>query len=244
MFIVIFWLYTNDFFVSKKNNKTVVLNREQINLYKKQKDTTMESGIQNRKKYQEAVARYKDCHYMRPVENLQDLIIQLRASVYVDCIQKHSTQELQDIWGIKIFEVQDSKQFSENRIHAYGDQLESYQQAVNKPYQYPNDAYIVTRVYEGQKGHLYITANKDYIHRYKGFNQWIPIKIDNSGWNFSMTEFEEGTELPEQQKKLPGFIESATNYFYPLSNGRVVLSFSLPSLENNYVQEIKVKVVN
>ncbi len=184
-----------------------------------------------------------ECKYLAKVKNLLDLVKQLRASAYNNCLQKISTKELEIIWGITIHEINyDQLYIDSHRTESI--YTESYRQELNKPYHQPNDAYVVLRIHKKQFDTLEITATKDYLRQFKGLNQWIPFKPDNGGWGMTEIETSEDVEY-KKPDLLAGFIEPSTIYYYPGDiRAPVKVGFTVEALENNYVNKIKASIMN
>ena len=186
------------------------------------------------------VSQYKDCKYLNKVENLQELLIQLMKSAYTDCLQKNNTKQLENIWGVNIFEVSHDNFYVQGH-RSYGEQTERFQNELNKPYERPNDAYVVTRVYGKEYDRLYITANKDFLLKNKGLNQWIPRKLNNKYfWHENDVEFLDKKDLDKPLDLLQGFIKPL--YLYSSGGKNVQIGFSSNTILNNYIEEIGVRI--
>ncbi len=175
--------------------------------------------------------QYKSCSHLKKIDNLHDLLVQLKASAYTDCLQKNDTKKLEKIWGIKIFEVSHEKFYGQGH-RSYGEQTESFQKELNKSYEWPNDAYIVTRVYDKEFDRLYTTATKNFLHKNKGLNKWIPEKFNgDSFWHENDVEFLEKKDFDKQPDLLEGFIKPL--YSYSSGGHKVQMGFSSNTILNN-----------
>ncbi len=198
------------------------------------------------------IQKRKGCEYLTKVESLQDLLIQINKSIDNSCLQAMSAEELAAIWGIEIYEFDSYETYTNSRLTS-GWETESSKKAFDKPYQKPNDAYVVTRVnYEDKYYDLYITATKDYLIKHKGLNQWILKKYDDKSWCDQRTDLKDESVPYVEPDLLPGFVEPWHTYFICGGQSKKesgnqpknCVRFSAGTLKNNYVKVIEVKIWN
>ena len=184
------------------------------------------------------------CEYLTRVESLRDLLVQINKSFDTNCLQMRTTEELEKIWGIEIYEYDSYETYTNSRLTS-GWETESSKKDFDKPYKTPNDAYVVTRVnYEDKYYDLFITATKDFRVKHKGLNQWILEKYEDKDWCNQWMDTH-GDVPYVKPDLLPGFVEPMHLYFRcvrPRNQLGDSMSFAT-GIPNNYVINIEVRII-